>query len=322
MRVLIFLVLGCLALRAETPPPRVVVVEKVDYHDLIQTARLIGTVRATSEAVFTAHATGTLVHSVSAGDKVMKGDLIAWIDNVDLHKNYDLATRAEQIAKQQYDRTATLVKSGMASQKMFEGQQNELLSAQKAVSDANIEREKTRFVAPFDGIVGVFKVRSGGQVVLNTVLVTVYDPSSLAIDLDIPESILPFIQKEQTLFVQGKPYGLTAVQKIIDPDTHMAPAVASYQCENCVIGSNIEVDLVIQERKHVLTVPVDALSLRDDKTFVFIVKDNKAQLRLIKTGLREKDRIEVTEGLEAGELIVKEKASIYNGSDVRIAETS
>lgn len=322
MKIWIVLFLSCLSLMAEAPPPRVVVVEKVDYHDISRTAPLIGTVKAQSEAVLTAQTSGTVVQKVGAGDSVKRGDLLAYLDNKDLLKNHDLAVNAEQLAKQQYDRAATLTKSGTVSQKALETLQNDWLTAQKVASDAKIELEKTQFRAPFDGVVGVFKVREGGQMTSGGILVTLYDPSSLVIDLEIPELILPFIQKGQPLFVQDKRLSLTAVQRIIDPETHMAPASAPYQCDACVIGANIAVNLVVEEKKHVLTVPVDALTLRDEKTFVFVVKDKKAQLRPVKIGLREKDRIEVVEGVEAGELVIKEKASIHDGSDVRVAENA
>ena len=140
---------------------KVVEVEKVALKNISQTASLIGTIQAKRSTVLVAKATGFLEHVAHAGEEIKKGGLIAKLDNNDIEKNYILTESAEKIAKDQYDRRVALQKGNVSSQKDVEDSRNNLIETQKALSNAKIEFDKTRFEAPFDGIVGVFKIREG-----------------------------------------------------------------------------------------------------------------------------------------------------------------
>jgi multidrug efflux pump subunit AcrA (membrane-fusion protein) len=60
-------------------------------------------------------------------------------------------------------------------------------------------------------------------------------------------------------------------------------------------------------------VPATAVMVRGQMELVRVVKDGRVVLRIVKTGKREGDRIEVISGLEAGEDVIV-------GSDTRLQE--
>jgi hypothetical protein len=57
-----------------------------------------------------------------------------------------------------------------------------------------------------------------------------------------------------------------------------------------------------------LRVPASAVVQRGQMELIFVVNDNQARLRLVKTGKRLGDEVELVSGVEAGEKIVAEGA--------------
>src|SRR6185312_13074020 len=124
----------------------------------------------------------------------------------------------------QYERVAALLKSGHVSRKEVEEAKATWLEAQKISTTSKIERDKSRFYAPFDGVVGVFKVREGAYVNDGNPIGNFYDPASLIVEFDIPPLVVRFIHDGQKVKVNKVLYALTHVQRMVDEETHMAPA--------------------------------------------------------------------------------------------------
>jgi membrane fusion protein (multidrug efflux system) len=238
--------------------------------------------------------------------------LIATIDNPDVEKNLQLSIHTESLANAQLERLKPLFEKGFVSAKDLEEKKQALLIAQKEVSRANIERDNLRFYAPFDGIVGAYKKREGTQVNQGDAVVTLYDPALLIVDFDIPCTKLKRINVGQPLYVLKKRYTLSHVQKMLDSESHMCPADVAIICKNCVIGSTVHVDLVISEKKDAIVIPFQSLFLKSSKPYVYIVENGKVALVPVKTGLKQKDSIEIIEGLKVGQkLIIKGQERLY-----------
>jgi hypothetical protein len=67
-----------------------------------------------------------------------------------------------------------------------------------------------------------------------------------------------------------------------------------------------------------LRVPVNAVVTRGQMEMVFVVADGKAQMRLVKTGKRLGDEVEIISGLSAGEKIAAAGvADLVDGQPVK-----
>ncbi len=224
-----------------------------------QSIRLIGTIHPKHVTVLIAKGSGMLDALAPSGQKVTRGTLIAKIDNSDINKNLQLALSAQTLLQEQLERFNPLLKTGVVSSKEVEEKKKAWIDAQREVANTKIALDNLRFYAPFDGIVGAYKRREGAQINPGDAVVTVYDPSSLIVDFDIPCSTITDLHEGQTVQVLDKNYPLTHLQKMIDEDTHMCPADVEIQCNNCLIGSTVAVDLVIAEKKEALIIPFQAL---------------------------------------------------------------
>lgn len=302
---------------------KLVEVEKVQLQDIQQTVRLIGTIKPKHVTVLVAKETGKLDCLIATGQKIKKGTLVAKIDNPDIENNHQLSEVAEKIAKTQYDRLAGLLKTGYVSAKEVEEKKQAWIEAQKNRSKTKIELDNIRFYAPFDGIIGAYKKREGTQINQGDIVVTIYDPSTLTVDFDIPCTNILSINEGQPVRVLQQKYKLSHIQRMIDEETHMCPADVDIICATCVIGSSVDVELITQEKKQVIVIPYQAVFIRDSKPFVYVVEKDKIALVAVTTGLQEKTKIEITQGLKPGQqLVIKGQERLYPTMQVGIYQHS
>lgn len=314
---LILMLLACAPLYAQDT--KVVEIEKVTRKNIIQTVRLIGTVKAKRATTFIAKTQGTLQHHIPAGHHVKKGAVLATLENSELEKSYALTLDSVKIAKIQYERLLPLAKSHVISKQALEEKKAQWIDAQKRLSLAKIDLDKSRFIAPFDGIVGVYKITPGSQVAEGESIVTLYDPTDVMVEFDIPGSLLHQLKDGQQVYVNGKTFPLTHVQKMIDPQTHMSCASVHFSCKNCFIGETVDVDLALAEHRNVIVIPTEALFLKNGKSFVYTVVDNKVTLKPVILGIREKEMVEIIDGIQTGEqLILRGQARLYPNAPVKI----
>ncbi|WP_274520241.1 efflux RND transporter periplasmic adaptor subunit [Legionella nautarum] len=298
---------------------KIVEIEELEKKDIRQTIRLIGTIRPKHATILIAKGSGMLDSLVPTGQKIQKGELIAKIVNPDIENNYQLAEVAEKIAKTQYERLSGLLKAGIVSSKEAEEKKQAWILSQRDLSKAKIELDTMRFYAPFDGIIGAYKKREGAQINQGDPIVTIYDPTSLVVDFDIPCTNLTTINEGQAVRIFAKEYSLSHVQKMIDEETHMCPADVDIRCEHCVVGSNVDVDLVVEERKETIVIPFTAVFLKSSEPHVYVVDHNKIVLLPVKTGLKEKSTIEIISGLKPGQkLVTRGQERLYPGLQVAI----
>lgn len=301
---------------------KVVEVEHAQLKNIQQTADFIGTIKSEQATVLMAKSGGILNRFVNAGQQVKKGQIIAKIENENIDQNYKLSHQMEEIAKLQFERYNQLYKTGVTSKNAMEEKKSNWMEYQKRMSDAKIAMDQTTIYAPFDGIVGVFKMREGSQVQVGDALVTLYDPHSIIVEFDVPLSVLASIQDGNAVYINHKQYSLSYIQRMLDEDTHMSPAYVRVECDHCIIGSNVDVTVVINQRKSVLVIPYEAVFLSNGKTFVYTLKENKATLTPVSLGLREKESVEILTGLKPNDaIIIRGQARLYPGAFVKLSST-
>jgi RND family efflux transporter MFP subunit len=69
-------------------------------------------------------------------------------------------------------------------------------------------------------------------------------------------------------------------------------------------GMFVEVRIAIGMKEDVLVIPRKALLYKQNKTYVFVMDRSQVSQREVLLGLTEEDEVEITEGLNEGEVIV------------------
>ena len=178
-----------------------------------------------------------------------------------------------------------------------------------------VKLKSENIIAPFSGVLGVRGITEDVLGSENSIIVTLDDSSEIYVDLKIPENYATVIKKDLSVVAKfsgikdkiykGKIDGvasrinaetrsiLTRV-KIDNPDYELIP------------GSLLEITLSTNKRDS-LSIPDTSIILEGNKAYVYKVsKDNIANRSEIQIGLRNDGKVEVTSGLNAGDIIVAE----------------
>ena len=178
-----------------------------------------------------------------------------------------------------------------------------------------VKLKSENIIAPFSGVLGVRGITEDVLGSENSIIVTLDDSSEIYVDLKVPENFATVIKKDLSVIAKfsgikdkvykGKIDGvasrinaetrsiLTRV-KIDNPDYELIP------------GSLLEITLSTNKRDS-LSIPDTSIILEGNKAYVYKVsKDNIANRSEIQIGLRNDGKVEVTSGLNEGDIIVAE----------------
>jgi RND family efflux transporter MFP subunit len=181
------------------------------------------------------------------------------------------------------------------------------------ISGKNLQDAKS--IAPLSGIVTMRRKEPGEQVPIGEVILRIEDPSSLEAVAFLPAAYYGDIILGTTaarLKIAGKEAGtflVTYRSPVIDTTLRTFEIKGKVAFKEAIAGAMAEVTLVFEKRQ-ALGVPSNALLIRNNSPSLFIIKDNKAFLKTVTTGLSHDGWTEITTGLDAGETIVTEGQSV------------
>ncbi len=294
--------------QAGMPPeqPFVVEVETVAKGTLSKSVKLLAHVTSKQETTFISHVKGRMkTIYVEEGKAVKKGTLLAELENEELAHEYAHAQTKVKLAQDQFNRLNQLQKSNAQSQASLDRAHEVLLRSKIELEQVQDRINKTKFIAPFDGVCGVFKFRPGQTLSEGDVIVSCYDASGFVLNIDVPESLVTEVNPGETIRYKGNESKIRSVQKALDPTSHMGIARAEVPGNWKVSsGQIISVEVDVETKDGIITLPRGAVFLKDGNSFVYTIVEDKANLQSIEIGLEGKQRLEVTEGLKEGDKVI------------------
>lgn len=199
---------------------------------------------------------------------------------------------------------------------------SELELARKRLAD-------TRLLAPFDGIVQSRPAGIGQFVSAGTPTIELVQADPLRLRLDVAERDSALVRAGQTvrLHTRGDTNVYTGTISRLSPalteDTRMLLVEADVPSRGTLRpGLFARAQIVIQENEPALTVPGEALMTFAGLEKVVLVKDGKALERVITTARRSNGRVEVVNGLAAGDKVVLHPEGLRTGNPVSVIEPS
>jgi len=225
----------------------------------------------------------------------------------------ELASK-KSISSQEFDEAVARRKSAQAACDMARARRSQLDSkiAQVAqeIRAARIMRDYTRIAAPFAGVVTAKSVEPGNLAAPGAPLLTIEREGAYRLEASVDESRLPFVKTGQTVDValEALDRRLTARVSEIVPAVDAASRAYTVKIDlpalpNVRSGMFGRAWFPMGSRK-VLTVPAAAVVERGQLQSVFAIEDGVARNRLITTGKRDANVLEVLSGLSEGEKIV------------------
>ncbi len=285
---------------------------------------------------------------VRVGDRVTGGKALASIESIEAAEVFarQNSTRSElqrlrvQLATQmkQVERNRQLLEIGAVPQKDLEVSQGEAEALQESIhsqesavaevaarlrrigADPSAGRGPTVITlqAPFAGVVIKVQAAPGEIVDESKALFAVADLSEVWVQAEVYEKDLGRIRIGQAAFIGVDTYpgerisGKVAyVSDLLDPQTR----TAAVRCEVPNPDTRLKLDMFATVQvpttfsRKAITVPVSAIQQVEDKTVVFVRKDQtKFEVRAVQTGKTVNELVEILSGLAAGEPAVTQGA--------------
>lgn len=326
---------------AQDIPASVVQVVSVERVDIAPTVSVPGTVYSRNDVQITAGVNGQLEIVVEPGTLVPRGAPVARIDATPLElqkaEQGALLERAEINARQLESllrRQRELQGSNLVSD--FELEQTEA-NRDLALSDVTIARVRIRQIdeqigrsvarAPFSGMVIERLRREGEDVTRGEVLARLTDIGNMEVRAFVPLKHLPRTGVGETIGVFNGDLSYEGTIRALVPtgdvrsQTFTAhidlPAAAA---ADWTVGQLVSVAVPIRAPEATLTVPRDALILRQNGSYVYRINDENLAERVdVRIGDSAGELVAVTGALREGDRIaIRGAENLTDGAPVRI----
>jgi multidrug efflux system membrane fusion protein len=261
-----------------------------------------------------------------ARSNVQRSQVEARNAQTELERNRTLLERG-MVTQAEFDQTRTAAESmqagvGAVEASVRSGQEG-IRAAQAAIDQAKLSLEYCTIRAPIDGRTGSLLTHQGNLVRQNDTepMVVLTQTKPIYVSFTLPEKELPAVRQrmaegapEVRAFVPGQEDQsvagtLTFIDNTVDPETSTIRLKGTFDNadEKLWPGQYLECAVVLGIRQGAVTVPAQAVQSGQQGSYVYVVgAANKAELRLVRTGVANRGSLEVVEGVQAGESVVTE----------------
>ena len=273
---------------------------------------------------------------VKEGQQVVKGQVLATIEDGGLSAQLMQLTANAQLAKTTYARQKRLWDQKIGSEMQFLQAQTAYATQKSAVNQLKSQLEKATLIAPFSGIIDAVFQEKGTVVVpgQGVPVFRIVNLSKMYIETEVPETFLVSITKNKAVQVNFPILGTSLQSKIRQVGNYINPNNRSFKIEidvpnlNGNIKPNLTARLKINDytNTNAILIPQSIISENaKGEQFVYILKNKKknneatAERLVIATGKTQGDFIEITAHLAPGAEIIMEGArSVNNGQVVKV----
>jgi len=259
---------------------------------------------------------------VNVGDYVKKDTVVVRFPMDSPSAQYYQAKVGFENAKTAYERIENLYKTGGISL-----QERDNAKARYDVAAANWDTvgKMVEIKAPIGGYVTKVHVAETDNVDKEMPLVTIARTDKMKTALSISEKEIFDIKEGMPASaawmgseIEGK---VTQVDMAMNPLTKSFRSLVEFDNPGNLLkaGITVEIHITTSSKPNTIVVERKDLLKQEDKYFVFVVKDNKAEKRNVTVGKQQVLDIEILEGLNPGdEMVVEGQMLLENGSKVRI----
>jgi RND family efflux transporter MFP subunit len=268
---------------------------------------------------------------VKAGDIVRLGQVLTKIDTrianqqvVGSQAQTAAATAQLSVARQTYERKKRLFDHQYISQAGFEQAEAEFKTAeaqvraqQSQIMIASVKSGMNTIKAPYSGIVASVSAEMGDMALPGKPLMTIYNPNTMRILASVPSEKLSKLEKGLSIQIEI-PALSNAIIPVSSSNFTVLPTADSISHQRQVrislpdnlkglapgMFARLKLSIDGDHETPRLFVPISSVMKRGELNLLYVVSNNKAQLRQVRLGSKQDDLIEVVSGVEANDQIV------------------
>ena len=300
--------------------PPSVEVARVELVKLTDDTQAVGSLRSRRGVVIRPEVSGRITQlNFNDGQRVRKGQLLVQFDDQLQLAQVQQSVAELSIAQANQKRNQELVAQNFISQRSLDESAANLQVAQAKLSLSQATAARLKILAPFDGIVGIRQVNVGDYLKDGADIVNIEDIEAIFVDFRLPERFQSKVKRGQTAMLDidalpGRKY--TAQVQAIDP--LIDANGRSVGVRGCIDNRQLQlrpgmfarVNAVFGERDNARVIPEEAIVPQGGRQFVIkLLAGPTAQTRItkrveVKVGLRRPGKVEILDGLEAGDTVV------------------
>jgi len=248
------------------------------------------------------------------GARIKAGEPIIFINTDLLQAEFNRAKAKVEYDAKQYERIENLMKDGVATAKELDD-----VAVSLAVSKATLEAAKTRLdrskiVAPVDGIVNDVPVEKGEYVGPGVAVAEIVDIDTVKIVVQVPERDVQFFRTgtEAKLIadINGAQTPITGtityISSLADEgsrSTRLEISVDNRQ-HRLRSGQIVRAQLTRRVLKNVIMVPLEAVIPLEVGKTVYVVNDERAARRSVELGAIKGRNVQILSGLKPGDRLI------------------
>lgn len=274
---------------------------------------------------------------VSEGQKVKKGQLLAEINDSGLNEQYEQMVIQAEFAKENFERTQRLWDNNIGSEMQYLKSKTDYEASKKMVDQMKDRLSKTKIYAPFDGEIDEIISNVGSNLIPGvSQILRLVNLDIIYAESFVSEKYISFIGEGTEAIVQIPLLNMDYRSSVNQTGNFINPSNRTFRIEVPVenfdnrIKQNLDAKIKINIYKKDDAIVIPLRIVREDalgKNFVYVMsEDNKEGVYLtskqfITLGNKSEDKVEVTEGLALGDLVVLEGAySVEDSQRVKLID--
>lgn len=271
--------------------------------------------------------TGTLkAVYAQEGQKVKKGKLLAMIDDAGLKNQLEQLEIQAELSKTIFDRTQRLWDQNIGSEIQLLQAKTNYNSQLKSIAQLKKQLNRTKIYAPFSGTIDEIIANTGANMMPGqTPVMRIVNLSDMYAEADVPERYLSQIKRGTTAFVNIPMLNIELETNVRQTGTFINPVNRSFRVETPLentsemIMPNLNCKLKINDYSNpsALMIPLGVIkeNANGQKYVYKLIPEDKKQVyrtqqAFVELGKKSFDKVEVLSGIEIGDLIVEEGATI------------
>lgn len=246
------------------------------------------------------------------GAYVRRGALLVKLNDADLQAQRRKLQVQAQIARQNENRSAELMKIQGISRQDYEATVLQVSNIHADLAIIQTQIEKTNVRAPFSGKVGFRMVSAGAYVSPATTITTISQTDQMKIDFTVPERHINEVSRGQYINfkVEGSSRNYSA--RIIATEPNITAATRTLQVRAAVVGDHAgimpgnfaKVIFNFEPNTNAIMIPSQAVIPQARGKKVFVYKSGIAKSVDIVTGTRDSSNVQVISGIKPGDTIL------------------
>ena len=297
--------------------------------DINYSITLSGSIDAKDKAEVRFQTPGRLIWvGVKEGDRVKKWQSLASLDRQELRKQLEISLNNYKTQLSQFDDTQDKYKTEKDNLTLTDEMKRILNRSQYSLNNSVISYELNDLAikyatiwSPINGIVtGAEPANPGVNITPASSAFTIIDPNSVYFKSEIDEDDVTRVKVGQSASLKIDAYpqetfdseitniaftpvpGQTSTVYKIDFKLHVDNQDMRYR-----LGMDGDATIILDEETNALVLPLEAINYEDDKTYVWVKKDQTLEKIYIDTGIETDTEVQILSGISINDSIVVKK---------------